>query len=671
MKFLNSCFFFLLVSLSFSQEKAAYFKKIIDTTSNITLKINALDSLTSNYQNPKNFKKFADYSEQFVDLTLKKRKYKRAANKAINAFFTINDRLGQRERALQLLVKVEKYSLQINDSTILGKLYLKKGGAFFNGKDFDEAIRNYTLATNLLKKKDSIFKADAIYFTGQVYFEKGNYLKALNYFSLSSKYYQNLGDKDYYYFTRQSIINIYGTIGFNEKSIKELKELIAEKIKLEVKNGLIADCYNLAASYKKISLHNQQLKYLLKADSIANKTKNLRPYFHININTALAKFYADFDLKIANERIKKAEKIIKLMDVNIYGYQFYRITKGYIFYKEKKYNRAKEILFAALKQPKNSYEISDQIELYRILSLVFDSSKSPSKEIFYYKKYIFKKDSLEKITKINSLNYYQSLFENELQEKKIAEQNTSIKLLESKNKRKKTVIFLVSVGFGLFFIVAILFSKRMALKRKKIQREKYAQNLLLSQEEERKRIAKDLHDGLGQSLLLIKNEASLKKDEKMKNLIDGSINEIRSITRGLHPFQLQEIGINHALENLVTELDKSFKSIYIFGDFDNIKGVLTKDQELNLFRVIQELLSNIIKHSKAKSARITLINKEYNIYLYIKDNGTGFDFSEKYKDAKTLGLKTIRERVRFLKGTIKVDSFINDGTSITIKIPKE
>ena len=661
---------FLISLSSFSQKKDEYFLSILDSAKTNVIRLNALDSLSNNYKNPNNFEDFADYVEKFVDLAIQQKEYERAATKAINGFFTINDRLGKRERALRLLNKIEKHTSKIKDSSILGKLYLKKGGGFFNGKDFNSALKNYNLATFFLRDKDSIFKADAIYFTGQVYFEKGSYLKALNSFLIAGEYYKNLGDLEYYNHTKQSTISIYGTLGFNEKSIQERKKFIEEKIKLNLENGLIVDYYNLASSYKKTKNYNQQLNYLLKADSIANKTKGITPYYLININTALAKFYADTDLKKAKKRIQKVKDIIKTMDDNVYGYQFYRITKGYILYKEKKYKKAKKILFKALKQSKDSYEVTDQIELYRILSLVYSELKSHSKEVFYFKKYIHKKDSLQKITNLNSFNYYQSLFENELQEKKITEQKASIQLLKSKNEGKKIVIFLVSIGFGLFVIVAILFSKRMALKRKKIQREQYAQNLLLSQEKERKRIAKDLHDGLGQSLLVIKNEASLRKDEKIKRLIDGSINEIRSISKGLHPFQLQQIGINNALENLVAEIDQSFKNIYIFGDFDNIKGVLTKDQELNLFRILQESLSNIIKHSEAKSARITLLNKDSNLYLYIKDNGIGFDFSKKYNNPNSLGLKTIRERVRFLNGTIKVDSFIKGGTSITIKIPK-
>ncbi|MFK8060190.1 MAG: sensor histidine kinase [Polaribacter sp.] len=200
--------------------------------------------------------------------------------------------------------------------------------------------------------------------------------------------------------------------------------------------------------------------------------------------------------------------------------------------------------------------------------------------------------------------------------------------------------------------------------------EVYSQKLLLSQEEERKRISKDLHDSLGQSLLLIKNKVSLKSDENTKELVNNAIEEMRNISRVLHPFQLEEIGISRALENLISQLDENYKDILIFGDIDDTMNVLNPNQEVNIFRIVQECISNIIKHANADSAKITLLNKENEIIISIKDNGVGFDFSEKYNDFKSLGLKTIKERVKFLKGTLKVDSIKNQGTTFTIQFLK-
>ena len=151
--------------------------------------------------------------------------------------------------------------------------------------------------------------------------------------------------------------------------------------------------------------------------------------------------------------------------------------------------------------------------------------------------------------------------------------------------------------------------------------------------------------------------------------MNNAIEEMRSISRVLHPFQLEDIGISRALENLIQQLDENYRELYIFGDIDNIQSVLNPNQEVNVFRIVQECLSNIIKHAKADSAKVILVKKEERIVISIKDNGVGFDFSEKYNDFKSLGLKTIKERVKFLKGTLKIDSIKNEGTTFTIQFP--
>ncbi|HIC31669.1 MAG TPA: sensor histidine kinase, partial [Flavobacteriaceae bacterium] len=184
----------------------------------------------------------------------------------------------------------------------------------------------------------------------------------------------------------------------------------------------------------------------------------------------------------------------------------------------------------------------------------------------------------------------------------------------------------------------------------------------------RKRISKDLHDGLGQSLLLIKNQVALKKDESTKKLLNSAIEEMRSISRTLHPFQLEDIGISKALENLITQIDNNSET-YIFGDISDLSGKLDHSQEVNVFRIVQECLSNIIKHAKADSAKVSVLEVKNHVNIIIQDNGVGFDFSEKYNDLKSLGLKTIKERVKFLEGTLKINSVKNEGTTFEILFP--
>ncbi len=173
---------------------------------------------------------------------------------------------------------------------------------------------------------------------------------------------------------------------------------------------------------------------------------------------------------------------------------------------------------------------------------------------------------------------------------------------------------------------------------------------------------------MGQQLLLIKNNVVKTKDEDTKKLVETAIDEVRSISRNLHPFQLQELGITKAIEYTVNQIDEN-TSLFISSEIDNIDNIFTKKQEINLFRIIQEALSNVIKHANAEAGKVVVKRNPFMVNVSIRDNGVGFDFSEKYENIKSLGLKTLLERTKFLNGQMKVKSKKNNGTLLEFQFP--
>ena len=190
----------------------------------------------------------------------------------------------------------------------------------------------------------------------------------------------------------------------------------------------------------------------------------------------------------------------------------------------------------------------------------------------------------------------------------------------------------------------------------------------MSQEKERRRISKDLHDGLGQRLLLIKNKLVDSKDERTKEMVDFAIDEVRSISRDLHPFQLQEMGITKAIINTLSEVDEN-TTLFVSSEIDNIDNVFSPEQEVNIYRIVQESMTNILKHAKAEATRISVKKFTNSIVISVKDNGVGFDFPEKLQNLKSLGLKTLLERTKFLNGQMKVQSIKDSGTTIEFQFP--
>ena len=243
-----------------------------------------------------------------------------------------------------------------------------------------------------------------------------------------------------------------------------------------------------------------------------------------------------------------------------------------------------------------------------------------------------------------------------LQEKTITNKNTTIALL-------------ASFFIGMFLIVVIYITRQ---KQKKLQLEKqnvqqYTKQLLEKTEEERKRIASDLHDSVSHELLSLKNSFE-EKSNIANTKIDSIINDIRIISRNLHPIMFDKIGLKGSVEQLV-ERTQSVNDFMVTAELDYNETLSTSD-ELQLYRIIQESLSNIIKYANAVAAKITISEKNNSLFVEIKDNGKGFDVTETLNGKNAFGLHNIIERSRVIGGEAKIHSDTN-GTVVTIEIKKQ
>ncbi len=220
--------------------------------------------------------------------------------------------------------------------------------------------------------------------------------------------------------------------------------------------------------------------------------------------------------------------------------------------------------------------------------------------------------------------------------------------------------------------------REQAVAREQHARIEYTLQLIASQEAERKRIAAELHDSMGQNLLLIKNLAEMamrsEAPEKAYEQL-GTINhlalqciaEARQISRDLRPQQLDHLGLKRALEAMLDHTAQASHVQFTYK-FEPVDELFPADASLNLYRVVQESLNNILKHAHASHVNIQLERDIHEVQLRIEDDGTGFD-SLKAGSKKGLGLKNITERVRMLGGKFNIISSPGQGTRIEVTIP--
>jgi two-component system NarL family sensor kinase len=243
------------------------------------------------------------------------------------------------------------------------------------------------------------------------------------------------------------------------------------------------------------------------------------------------------------------------------------------------------------------------------------------------------------------------------------------------------LLLLMAVSLLLFFF----FSRKKIIEKeleKKSAEIKHQKDLIhatiLTQENERKRIAQDLHDDISSKLNVIHLNSSLLLDgglsEKEYSDVNKSIIDItnrtlqsaRKIAHDLLPPILNKFGLESAIEELVDDFNTS-KKIVISYQLEYPKYHLDKTLELHLFRILQELINNSIRHGKAKNINLVLKINNSKLHLSYSDNGIGFDL-KRTQLQKGLGMKNIESRVELLNGTLKIDSKINSGTTFTINI---
>lgn len=316
--------------------------------------------------------------------------------------------------------------------------------------------------------------------------------------------------------------------------------------------------------------------------------------------------------------------------------------------------------------------------IYSGLAANYEAAKDYEKASAIYKKVNDLKDSMYADANPKAVAEMQAKYETEKKERIIEHQRNRI--------AQQNILF---IGLGLLLILLVWLGwalyKRYKLKKETQlqaeimkQQELSAQAVIKAEEEERKRIARDLHDGVGQmmsaakmNLSAIEAEIKFNSDqqknsfEKIIELVDDSCKEVRFVSHNMMPNSLMKGSLGYALQDFVDKLDKNSLNIHLYTEGVNER--VNSNIESVLYRVIQECVNNVIKHSNATNLDISVIRDKDGISATIEDNGKGFDVGDREK-FDGIGLKNILTRVEYLKGTVEFDTAPGRGTAIGVHV---
>jgi signal transduction histidine kinase len=239
-------------------------------------------------------------------------------------------------------------------------------------------------------------------------------------------------------------------------------------------------------------------------------------------------------------------------------------------------------------------------------------------------------------------------------------------------------VFISLAGAGIFLFYRHQQKQKAAATAERIREQEIRMNAVFeAQEEERRRIARELHDGVGQTITAIRMNylsfATKVPDnemtpgfKKIEEMLDNAGKEVRSISHQMIPRELEQFGLVPAIEGML-HLNLEHASIQYQFEHSGFNGRINPQTELVLFRILQELISNVIKHSEATTLNVQLVKLKSHVALTVSDNGVGFDVEQKEKNG--IGLLNIASRVDGIKGHLHYESAPGEGTTVTIRIP--
>jgi signal transduction histidine kinase len=338
----------------------------------------------------------------------------------------------------------------------------------------------------------------------------------------------------------------------------------------------------------------------------------------------------------------------------------------------KKYDEAERYLDSAMYYSKFTSKNEIQEGYYVLMSSMQEKKGNYKSALEYHRLLTNFRDSLDKSSHLEMMKELQLKYSVEKKEKqRIQEKNTNEKRL-AENALHNAAIK-QNIGIGLILMLLAIGGFIIYYFREKHKREiEFSSAIVNKLEEERGRIARDLHDGLGQSLIVLKNkfnQLEVNDEEHTRQINENftsTIEEVRSISRSLIPPELRRLGLKKAILKMLKDVEETSR-IMTTSEIDILDELNLDDgQEIRIYRILQELLNNTMKHSQATSLKISLQKIDGGFVAVYQDNGIGFEH-EAEKETNSIGLRSIEQRLRYLNGTIKIEKPAK-GFKATIRI---
>ena len=551
-----------------------------------------------------------------------------------------------------------------------------------------EAQGNYTLALGLELKAlefrkemgDESKTANTLNNIGIIHDEQGNYKRALDYYHEARKIYEKINDERKIAMVLVNMAIVLKSQGEYAKVIEYYHEALAIYQRLNNKFG-VAVCYaNLGSVFYYLPNYDSALHYSLMATK-EFESQNIQQFLGSSLCNAGMAYDKLGDHEKAKTYLLKAKMMNKQYDnkkdlsfAMIYLSKIYQ-SEGLLQLSEQE---ASEALSIALK-----INALQQVMEARLALSEIQASKNDFKKAYHeFREYVLVKDSIYQQDKTRQIAQLQTEYETVKKENQILQLKQVNELKDARlNQSIITIILLVAILGGILAF-GFLWKNRITLKQQaELQatraslREGQLKAVIASQEEERKRFAADLHDGLGQMISALRLSLSNEKvDANALSHALGVLNdmniEIRNIAFNLMPQVLMKSGLEEALKEFALRINRAGCVSVAVQTFDLDHDMLA-EHRIALYRICQEWVNNVIKYSGGNQISIQLVKHPQELVLTIEDNGRGFD-PNSLLESQGNGWKNINSRLHMIKGSIEIDTQKDrQGTTLIIAVPHQ
>lgn len=540
--------------------------------------------------------------------------------------------------------------------------------------NYSIAIKEIELALEVFENEnnDSLI-ARSYALMGSSYWQISDYGKAMQYFLDALKIYEQLNYKNEIASSYNSISMVYQSkyqLALAEEYAKKSFDMITTQ---KPNTSQLSIYHNMA------NIYGMQAKYsdALKMDSIGLVLCN-----QLNAQYSKSMFYDNMSncYYYSNEFDKSIEYHSKAISIDSIFNNKKQLGDSYcnlgaVYEAKKETDNAIKYYLKSIENCKAAdYKLGVK-NAYQLLATLYSSIHQPELAYQALLNSISIKDSIINEKTENKIVELRTLYEMEKKQQQIIQQNLKI-------SRRNILIGTLFVIFILSIFTYVLLINRYKLKQdKKLQIELFKEEekrtlaILESEENERQRIARELHDGVGQLLSATKlnlsavysNTSNLKILQSL-TVLDESIKEIRNISHNLLPDVLLKYGLISAIDKFVQKINQTNQLNVQFECNGFEESSLNNTEKLMMYRIIQESVNNTIKYAHANEVMIQLSADEREISLMVQDNGKGFDIKN-INTNSGIGFKNMQLRTEFLKGKIDIESSINNGTTIFIEIP--